>query len=78
MRKEYKTIPGPKVLVINSGDAIDFRPFQDLINSHAVDGWVFHSMENVAVEEKPGCLSALFGGKPTLTNFYMFIFERDI
>jgi len=77
MKKQYKTVPGPKGISIKAGGSVDFSPFEELINRHAVDGWVLHSMENVFVEEAPGCLAALFGKKSQVTNLYMFIFERD-
>lgn len=78
MKKQYKTVPGPKGIVVKAGGAVDFSLFEELINRHATDGWMFHSMETVFIEERPGCLAALFGGKPTTTNYYMLIFERDV
>jgi hypothetical protein len=78
MRKQYKTVPGPQGIIIKAGGAVDFSLFEELINRHATDGWIFHSMENVFVNEAPGCLGAILGQKAKTTNYYMLIFERDV
>ena len=71
--KQYKIVPGPKVLNVDRGDsAAAFQTFADIINSEAAGGWVYHSMETITVTEKPGCFQSAVP-----TNYYMLIFERD-
>jgi hypothetical protein len=61
----YKAIPGPKVISSEKGDftkAVSL--YADIINANSVDGWEYHSMETITVEDKTGC--AL---KPTYSNY---------
>jgi hypothetical protein len=64
--------------MIGSKDSYDaaVRSFADLINQEAKGGWLFHSMENIAVIQKPGCLAGLFGQKASTINFNMLVFEK--
>jgi hypothetical protein len=75
----YKCVPAPKTLVIDkSGSNYGaVRSFADLINREASGGWNFHSMENIAVTQKVGCLAALFGQKEMTTYFNMLVFSRE-
>jgi hypothetical protein len=76
---QYKCVPAPKELVIDKKGSYDgaVRSFADLMNQEASGGWVFHSMENIAVTQKPGCLAALLGQKEATTYFNMLIFSKD-
>ena len=67
---EYKCVPAPRNLVIDKTGTFDgaVRSFGDLINNETSGGWKFHSMENIAVTQKPGCFAALFGQKDTTTS----------
>jgi len=75
---QYKCVPAPKELVIDKKGNYDgaVRSFADIINREANDGWNFHSMENIAVTQKPGCLMALFGRKEITAYFNMLIFSK--
>jgi hypothetical protein len=71
---EYKAIPGPKNVHVNKGDTqAAVNLFADIINSQAQSGWVYHSMESIAVTEKPGCFQ-----QPVTTYYYMLIFHKDV
>ena len=76
---QYKCVPAPKELVIgksgNYHSAV--RSFADLINREANDGWNFHSMENIAVTQKSGCLAALFGKGENTVYFNMLVFSKE-
>jgi hypothetical protein len=76
---QYKCVPAPKELVIDKNGSYEgaVRSFADLINREAAGGWNFHSMENIAVTQKPGCFAALFGQKETTTYFNMLVFSKD-
>lgn len=77
---EYKCVPAPKELVIDKNGSYSsaVSSFAGLINNEAKDGWKFHSMENIAVTEKPGCLAGLFGQKDTTVYFNMLVFSKEI
>jgi hypothetical protein len=51
--------------------------FADLINREANGGWNFHSMENIAVTQKVGCIAAIFGQKSITTYFNMLVFAKE-
>ena len=71
----YKAVPGPKVISIKDGKASSATDsFADIINAEARNGWTYHSMENLTVQEKVGCaLSPQYVN----TNIYMLIFYRE-
>ena len=71
--KQYKAVAGPKSISVDRGDTqAAFDSFAQLINSEAVGGWEYHSMENITVTEKPGCFQ-----QPMPVTYYMLIFVRE-
>ena len=76
----YKCIPAPSHLYIDSSGSCDaaVRSFADLINREANNGWEFHSMQNIAVTQQPGCLARLFGKTAETQYFNMLIFSYGI
>ena len=75
---QYKCVPAPKELVLDKNGTFTgaVRSFADLINQEASDNWEFHSMENIAVTQNPGCIWALIGAKPTTIYFNMLVFVK--
>jgi len=82
----YKCIPAPEVIKIDkeldisnrkSNQDKAVRSFAEIINREAINGWKFHSMENIAIKENPGCLGALFGRKSETTYFNMLVFSNE-
>lgn len=72
--KQYKAVPGPMDISVDKGNSsAAFATFANIINREAQGGWEYHSMETIAVTEKPGCI-----GSPVTTNYYMLIFAREI
>lgn len=72
--KEYKTVAGPKEIQVSKGSIQSaFDLFADIINRNAVSGWQYHSMESIAITEKPGCMQ-----QPITRYYYMLVFEREI
>lgn len=71
----YKAIPGPQLVSIPKGKpqaATDL--FANMINAEAQNGWVYHSMETLTVQEKIGCaLSPQYVN----TSIYMLIFYHE-
>jgi len=76
---EYKCVPAPRNLIIEKNGSFDaaVRSFADLINSEANGGWKFHSLENIAITQKQGCLAGLFGQKEISIIFNMLIFSKE-
>lgn len=86
---EYKCVPAPKSIVIDSSGSHDqaVRSFAELINSEATGGWKFHSMEQVTVTQQPpksGCLGGILiliglkqSPQATTINFNMLIFAKE-
>jgi len=71
----YKAIPGPKVISVSNGNqAAATDSFAALINSQAQDGWTYHSMETITVQETQGCA---LQRQVINTNIYMLIFCRE-
>ena len=71
----YKAVPGPKVISITGGNhSVATDSFVSIINAEAQNGWIYHSMETITVQEKTGC-----DLQPQIvnTNIYMLIFCRE-
>jgi hypothetical protein len=49
---------------------------EQVINSHALEGWEFVGVGEMSVTERPGCLGSLLGYKETLTVYNILIFRR--
>ena len=72
--KQYKAVAAPKEISISKGNTqAAFDTFAGIINREAQQGWIYHSMNNIAVTEKPGCLQ-----QPVTVNYYMLIFYREV
>lgn len=74
---EYKTVPCPKALQVKSQKEDDaaVRSFARIMNSEAVDGWEFYSMETISVAQVSGCMS--FGKSSRDTPYNMMVFRRE-
>lgn len=71
----YKAVPGPKVISIANGDfSSATNTYANIINSEAVDGWKFHSIETITTQEAQGCA---LQKQIVTTNIYMLIFYKD-
>ena len=71
--KTYKVVRGPMAFEVDKGKTENaFKSFEVIINQEAINGWNYHSMETLTVQENQGCLS-----QPIIKNYYMLIFEKD-
>ncbi len=71
----YKAIPGPMIISISDGNfSTATSSFASIINAEAQNGWTYHSMETITVQEKTGCF---LNKQVTNTNIYMLIFCRE-
>lgn len=72
--KEYITVAGPKNIETEKGNVDPaMKLFSNIINKYAQQGWDYHSMESIAVTNKPGCFQ-----QPFTTYYYMLIFSREV
>lgn len=76
---QYKCVQAPTAIKISTKQGVQkaMSQFTDLINSEAVDGWRFYSMENIVVVEKAGCLAGLFGASETNLEVNMLVFVKE-
>ncbi|MFD2641870.1 hypothetical protein [Pseudomonas japonica] len=49
---------------------------QQVVNSHAEDGWEFYRVDTIGVSVQPGCFDAMFGKKATVSDYYVISFRR--
>ncbi len=79
--KSYKAVPGPKAFTVSEGNTNEaFSSFAKIINAECVDGWEYHSMQNIQITEthpKTGCFLKPTVVPPTTTNYYMLIFVKE-
>lgn len=69
---QYKVVSGPKAVEGNKASSAT-TAFESIINSNAVGGWKYHSMETIVVVPKGGCLKKV--QQPV--SMYMLIFEKE-
>jgi len=79
---EYKCVAAPMVLRIavnparrTADEAECVESYGKIINRECYDRWEFYSMQQITVENKPGCFS--FGAEPEKTIYNMLIFRRQ-
>ena len=71
--KVYKTVAGPRNVIVKKGDAQSgFDLFSEIINVQVRAGWEYHSMETITITEKPGCF-----GQPNVGYYYMLVFYKE-
>jgi hypothetical protein len=51
---------------------------EEVVSEWAQNGWEFYSVESIGIWENPGCLTALFGAKATITESYVVVFRREV
>lgn len=49
---------------------------QNVVNTHAADGWEYYRVDTIGVSVKPGCFDALFGKKEVLNHYYVIAFRK--
>ncbi|QEQ61704.1 hypothetical protein AO053_02285 [Haemophilus influenzae biotype aegyptius] len=48
------------------------------VNEYAAFGWEFIRVDEIGVQEKPGCLGALSGQKSFPVNYYVITFRKPV
>ena len=71
----YKVVPGPQAIAIKGNDLSSAtNTYADIINREAVDGWVFHSIEPITVNQSNGCA---LNKQVSTYAIYMIIFCKE-
>ena len=81
---EYKSVAAPMIITISSSNPATqaaeekktVETFGEIINKECHGGWEFYSMEQITVQNNPGCLGALMGVKSAATIYNMLVFRR--
>lgn len=47
------------------------------VSANSGDGWRFHSLAKVDIEQRPGCLGSLLGQKASYTTLDHLVFEHE-
>jgi len=82
---QYKTVPGPTVLVAKKSDTPQkaMAPFASIIEKECQGGWDYYAMEPLAFLVKKGIIGRLIasftGASPYSSSitYYMLIFKKD-
>ena len=83
---EYKMIQIPPNIKVSSKKLLGRAPnpnevaakyLEHIVNQEAKDGWEFQRVDSIGVSSSPGCLSATFGAKETMTYYYVITFRKD-
>jgi hypothetical protein len=49
-----------------------------VIQTHSAAGWMFHSVNSVNIEVKPGCIASLFGKVAFYMQFDQIVFFKEV
>lgn len=75
---QYKTVAGPVGLTISGkethADAV--KKYAAIIQKEAVGGWELDIIQQIPVEQTPGCLAGLLGKKSETIFFNMLVFKK--
>jgi hypothetical protein len=73
---QYRVVPF--IGRISSGQTADLvaQQLEAVIQQQASEGWEFHSVTDVTIEVKPGCLAGLLGGEVSYQTYNQVIFRR--
>lgn len=75
--KVYKVVPFMGQIKSGASAKEVSAQLENIINSHASQGWDFCSVDSVNITIRPGCLAGLLGGKTSYVRYDQVIFKRD-
>jgi hypothetical protein len=73
---QYKVVPFIGTMKANGSTQEVAAQLEAAINQNSTDGWEFHTLNDVSIEVRPGCLAGLFGAKTAYIQFDQLIFKR--
>lgn len=74
----YKMVQIPPNISVKAKDnrnGIAAAYLEQEVNSWAAEGWEFHRVDTIGIEEQPGCFG---GSKSTLTHYYVITFRKEV
>ena len=75
---KYKVVDGPKEIIADIRNTQNaFKLFEDIINREAAQGWIFHSMHDLVVNEKITAFKGVVSKDMGTTVHYMLIFCKE-
>lgn len=77
---KYKMIQIPPNISVQAKSHIGNEAaayLEGVVNEYAPQGWEFYRIDNIGVELKPGCLSALGGAKSESSVYYVITFRME-
>lgn len=80
MAYTYKMVQIPPNIEVNKKEKHNAAAYylQNVVNEYPEDGWEFLRVDEIGVQEKPGCLAALFGQKSFPVNYYVITFRKPV
>ncbi|OOF67241.1 DUF4177 domain-containing protein [Rodentibacter caecimuris] len=80
MSYTYKMVQIPPNVEVHKRDKHNGAAIylQEIVNEYAQNGWEFMRVDEIGVQEKPGCLASLFGAKAIPTTYYVITFRKPI
>ena len=51
--------------------------YAEIMNKESKDGWILHSLTNISLFEKPGCIAGLFGKKKIVGTRDVLVFCKE-
>lgn len=76
MSYKYRVAPFLGVVESGEGAGTVATQLEQLINSHAAQGWEFCQLNEVNIEVKPGCLGKFLGRESEYTRYDQVIFRK--
>ena len=75
---QYQVVPFiGRIRGSQSADEVG-KQLQAVIDQYTGQGWEFHTLSNVNIEVRPGCLAGLFGASVSYVRFDQLIFRREV
>ncbi len=76
--KQFKVVPFHAVVAASEEPvAAAASQLQVLVDAHAEKKWLFKGVYPLSLEQRPGCLGALLGGKARSAEINVVVFESE-
>ena len=76
----YRMVQVPPKIVVRrdtgQGEAATYM--QTVVDQNATQGWEFYRVDQIGVQQSPGCLGLLLGQRQVTTVYYIVSFRRQL
>ncbi len=76
---EYRMVQVPPNIVVRrdtkQGEAATY--LQTVVDQNAVQGWEFYRVDQIGVQQRPGCMGAFLGQRHVTNVYYVVSFRRS-